>query len=77
MALSIYCSSITVFFVLIKLANYRLHVMFDQGEALVRSSLSDLSKAPEKKSNASDPCLQATIRSDCASILMKHILLNT
>ncbi|XP_030235637.1 pecanex-like protein 1 [Gadus morhua] len=62
MALSIYCTSITVFFVLIKLANYRLHVMFDQGEALVRSSLSDLSKAPEKKSNASDPCLQATIR---------------
>uniref|UniRef100_A0A8C5FW89 Pecanex-like protein n=1 Tax=Gadus morhua TaxID=8049 RepID=A0A8C5FW89_GADMO len=58
MALSIYCTSITVFFVLIKLANYRLHVMFDQGEALVRSSLSDLSKAPEKKSNASDPCLQ-------------------
>uniref|UniRef100_A0A669F9Q1 Pecanex-like protein n=1 Tax=Oreochromis niloticus TaxID=8128 RepID=A0A669F9Q1_ORENI len=52
MALSIYCSSITVFFVLIKLANYRLHLMFDEGEAVVRSSLSDLSKAQEKKSNA-------------------------
>uniref|UniRef100_A0A673CIE9 Pecanex-like protein n=1 Tax=Sphaeramia orbicularis TaxID=375764 RepID=A0A673CIE9_9TELE len=51
MALSIYCTSITVFFILIKLANYRLHVMFDEGEAVVRSSLSDLSKAPEKKSN--------------------------
>ncbi|KAG7256526.1 hypothetical protein CRUP_014524, partial [Coryphaenoides rupestris] len=62
MALSIYCTSITVFFILIKLANYRLHLMFDQGEALVRSSLSDLSKAPEKKSNASDPCLPARIR---------------
>ncbi|CAL8298952.1 unnamed protein product [Merluccius merluccius] len=62
MALSIYCTSITVFFVLIKVANYRLHLMFDQGEALVRSSLSDLSKAPEKKSNASDPCLPASIR---------------
>uniref|UniRef100_A0A3Q1JH41 Pecanex-like protein n=1 Tax=Anabas testudineus TaxID=64144 RepID=A0A3Q1JH41_ANATE len=57
MALSIYCTSITVFFILIKLANYRLHLMFDKGEAVVRSSLSDLSKAPEKKSNASDSCV--------------------
>uniref|UniRef100_A0A8C5HQ84 Pecanex-like protein n=1 Tax=Gouania willdenowi TaxID=441366 RepID=A0A8C5HQ84_GOUWI len=56
MALSIYCSSITVFFVLIKLTNYRLHLMFDEGEAVIRSSLSDLSKAQEKKSNASDSC---------------------
>uniref|UniRef100_A0A3B4XQL6 Pecanex-like protein n=1 Tax=Seriola lalandi dorsalis TaxID=1841481 RepID=A0A3B4XQL6_SERLL len=48
-ALSIYCTSITVFFILIKLANYRLHLMFDEGEAVVRSSLSDLSKAQEKK----------------------------
>ncbi|KAM3605663.1 uncharacterized protein V6R79_002631 [Siganus canaliculatus] len=62
MALSIYCTSITVFFVLIKLANYRLHLMFDEGEAVVRSSLSDLSKAQEKKSNASDSCLPASIR---------------
>uniref|UniRef100_A0AAX7UT49 Pecanex-like protein n=1 Tax=Astatotilapia calliptera TaxID=8154 RepID=A0AAX7UT49_ASTCA len=61
MALSIYCSSITVFFVLIKLANYRLHLMFDEGEAVVRSSLSDLSKAQEKKSNASDSCLPPSI----------------
>uniref|UniRef100_A0A4W6EQF1 Pecanex-like protein n=1 Tax=Lates calcarifer TaxID=8187 RepID=A0A4W6EQF1_LATCA len=59
MALSIYCTSITVFFILIKLANYRLHLMFDEGEAVVRSSLSDLSKAQEKKSNASDSCLPA------------------
>ncbi|KAK5854199.1 hypothetical protein PBY51_015290 [Eleginops maclovinus] len=62
MALSLYCSSITVFFILIKLANYRLHLMFDEGEGVVRSSLSDLSKPPEKKSNASDSCLPATIR---------------
>uniref|UniRef100_A0A8C6NHD8 Pecanex-like protein n=1 Tax=Nothobranchius furzeri TaxID=105023 RepID=A0A8C6NHD8_NOTFU len=48
MALSIYCTSITVFFILIKLANYRLHTMFDEGEVVVRS-LSDLSKAQEKK----------------------------
>ncbi|XP_022619371.1 pecanex-like protein 1 [Seriola dumerili] len=61
-ALSIYCTSITVFFILIKLANYRLHLMFDEGEAVVRSSLSDLSKAQEKKSNASDSCLPANIR---------------
>ncbi|XP_072292501.1 pecanex-like protein 2 isoform X1 [Eucyclogobius newberryi] len=56
MALSIYCSSVTVFFILIKMANYRLHVMFDEGEAVVRNSLSDLSKAQDKKSNASDAC---------------------
>nr|XP_020456894.1 pecanex-like protein 2 isoform X2 [Monopterus albus] len=62
MALSIYCTSITAFFILIKMANYRLHVMFDEGEAVVRSSLSDLSKAPEKKSNASDSCLPTGIR---------------
>ncbi|KAK9541360.1 hypothetical protein VZT92_001411 [Zoarces viviparus] len=62
MALSIYCTSITVFFILIKLANYRLHLMFDEGEAVVRSSVSDLGKAPEKKSNASDSCLPASIR---------------
>lgn len=62
MALSIYCTSITAFFILIKLANYRLHLMFDEGEAVVRSSLSDLSKAPEKKSNASDSCVPASIR---------------
>uniref|UniRef100_A0A3Q3KJB4 Pecanex-like protein n=1 Tax=Monopterus albus TaxID=43700 RepID=A0A3Q3KJB4_MONAL len=63
MALSIYCTSITAFFILIKMANYRLHVMFDEGEAVVRSSLSDLSKAPEKKSNASDSCLPTGISS--------------
>ncbi|MEQ2212903.1 hypothetical protein XENOCAPTIV_006653, partial [Xenoophorus captivus] len=62
MALSIYCTSITVFFVLIKLANYRLHLMFDEGEAVVRNSLSDLSKAQEKKSNASDSCQPPSIR---------------
>uniref|UniRef100_A0A087XHV0 Pecanex-like protein n=1 Tax=Poecilia formosa TaxID=48698 RepID=A0A087XHV0_POEFO len=61
MALSIYCTSITVFFILIKLANHRLHLMFDEGEAVVRSSLSDLSKAQEKKSNASDSCQPASI----------------
>ncbi|XP_017286835.1 pecanex-like protein 1 [Kryptolebias marmoratus] len=61
MALSIYCTSITVFFILIKMANYRLHLMFDEGEVVVRS-LSDLSKAQEKKSNASDSCLPASIR---------------
>ncbi|KAG7511799.1 pecanex 2 [Solea senegalensis] len=62
MALSIYCTSITVFFILIKMANYRLHLMFDEGEAVVRSSLSDLSKAQEKKSNASEACLPTSIR---------------
>uniref|UniRef100_A0A3B4EYB9 Pecanex-like protein n=1 Tax=Pundamilia nyererei TaxID=303518 RepID=A0A3B4EYB9_9CICH len=68
MALSIYCSSITVFFVLIKLANYRLHLMFDEGEAVVRSSLSDLSKAQEKKSNASDSCLKSSTVPDSVAM---------
>uniref|UniRef100_A0A8C6K7M1 Pecanex-like protein n=1 Tax=Nothobranchius furzeri TaxID=105023 RepID=A0A8C6K7M1_NOTFU len=69
MALSIYCTSITVFFILIKLANYRLHTMFDEGEVVVRS-LSDLSKAQEKKSNASDSCLPVSVRkwSHCVSL---------
>ncbi|XP_077352349.1 pecanex-like protein 2 [Festucalex cinctus] len=63
MALSIYCASVTIFFVLVKTANYRLHVLFDEGEAVVRSSLSDLSRAGDKRSNAaSDACLPANIR---------------
>ncbi|KAJ8247997.1 hypothetical protein GJAV_G00237000 [Gymnothorax javanicus] len=61
-ALGIYCSAVTVFFILIKMVNYRLHLMFDQGEIVAQSSVSDLSKAPEKKSEASDPCLAASIR---------------
>ncbi|KAM6956226.1 pecanex-like protein 2 [Aplochiton taeniatus] len=64
MALSIYCTSVTVFFILVKAANYRLHLLFDREEAVARSSLSDLQgKAPEKKkSNASDSCLPASLR---------------
>uniref|UniRef100_A0A3Q3WMZ3 Pecanex-like protein n=1 Tax=Mola mola TaxID=94237 RepID=A0A3Q3WMZ3_MOLML len=69
MALSIYCTSITVFFILVKLANYRLHLMFDENEGVVRSSLSDLSKAPEKKSNASDSCVPPSIRWECTDTL--------
>lgn len=62
MALSIYCTFTTVFFILVKLANYRLHLMFDEGEAVVCNSLSDLSKGPDRKSNASDSCAPASIR---------------
>uniref|UniRef100_A0A3B3BVY1 Pecanex-like protein n=1 Tax=Oryzias melastigma TaxID=30732 RepID=A0A3B3BVY1_ORYME len=68
MALSIYCSSITVFFILIKLANHRLHVMFDEGEAVVRSSLSDFSKAQENKSNASDSCVKSSTVPDSVAM---------
>uniref|UniRef100_A0A3Q2QYH1 Pecanex-like protein n=1 Tax=Fundulus heteroclitus TaxID=8078 RepID=A0A3Q2QYH1_FUNHE len=75
MALSIYCTSITVFFVLIKLANYRLHLMFDEGEAVVRSSLSDLSKAQEKKSNASDSCQPPSLRK--SSTLPDNVAMTT
>ncbi|XP_046885398.1 pecanex-like protein 1 [Hypomesus transpacificus] len=62
MALSIYCTSVTIFFILIKAANYRLHLMFDRGEAVPQGSLSDVSRGPEKKSNASDSCLPAGLR---------------
>ncbi|ELK34152.1 Pecanex-like protein 2 [Myotis davidii] len=32
----LYCSSVTVFFAIIKLVSYRLHLMFDEGEAIQR-----------------------------------------
>uniref|UniRef100_A0A8C9WBE6 Pecanex-like protein n=1 Tax=Scleropages formosus TaxID=113540 RepID=A0A8C9WBE6_SCLFO len=57
LALSIYCTAITVFFILVKMVNYRLHLMFDKGELVAQSSLSDVSKGVEKKSEASDSCL--------------------
>lgn len=75
MALSIYCTSITVFFILVKLANYRLHMVFDESEGVVRSSLSDLSKAPEKKSNASDSCVPPNIRWECTDTCRMEIKL--
>uniref|UniRef100_A0A8C9VH77 Pecanex-like protein n=1 Tax=Scleropages formosus TaxID=113540 RepID=A0A8C9VH77_SCLFO len=53
----IYCTAITVFFILVKMVNYRLHLMFDKGELVAQSSLSDVSKGVEKKSEASDSCL--------------------
>ncbi|XP_038846859.1 pecanex-like protein 2 [Salvelinus namaycush] len=33
MALSIYCTSVTIFFITIKMVNYRLHVMFDEAQS--------------------------------------------
>ncbi|KAK3554026.1 hypothetical protein QTP70_019141 [Hemibagrus guttatus] len=62
LALSIYCTSVTIFFILIKMVNYRLHVMFDKGEIVPRNSVSDISKGAEKKSNASDTCRPASLR---------------
>uniref|UniRef100_A0AAR2J3Y4 Pecanex-like protein n=1 Tax=Pygocentrus nattereri TaxID=42514 RepID=A0AAR2J3Y4_PYGNA len=54
LALSIYCASVTAFFILIKMVNYRLHVMFDEGDIVAQNSVSDISKGVDKKSNASD-----------------------
>ncbi|KAL7878068.1 hypothetical protein SRHO_G00047110 [Serrasalmus rhombeus] len=62
LALSIYCASVTVFFILIKMVNYRLHVMFDEGDIVAQNSVSDISKGVDKKSNASDSCLPASLR---------------
>uniref|UniRef100_A0A8B9LR09 Pecanex-like protein n=1 Tax=Astyanax mexicanus TaxID=7994 RepID=A0A8B9LR09_ASTMX len=58
----IYCTSVTVFFVLIKMVNYRLHLMFDEGEIVAQNSVSDISKGADKKSNASDSCLTDTVK---------------
>ncbi|XP_048125769.1 pecanex-like protein 1 [Alosa alosa] len=62
MALSIYCTSVTVFFIAIKAVNYRLHLMFDRGDIVAQNSVSDVSKGADKKSNASDSCLPANLR---------------
>uniref|UniRef100_A0A673FYW3 Pecanex-like protein n=1 Tax=Sinocyclocheilus rhinocerous TaxID=307959 RepID=A0A673FYW3_9TELE len=53
----IYCTSVTVFFIVIKMVNYRLHLMFDQGDTVAQNSVPDISKGVDKKSNASDSCL--------------------
>ncbi|XP_035657052.1 pecanex-like protein 2 isoform X5 [Oncorhynchus keta] len=62
MALSIYCTSVTIFFITIKMVNYRLHVMFDKGDVVPPSSLSDVIQGAENKSNESDSCLAAKLR---------------
>uniref|UniRef100_A0A8C8C9Y0 Pecanex-like protein n=1 Tax=Oncorhynchus tshawytscha TaxID=74940 RepID=A0A8C8C9Y0_ONCTS len=49
MALSIYCTSVTIFFITIKMVNYRLHVMFDKGDVVPPSSLSDVIQGAENK----------------------------
>ncbi|XP_036402672.1 pecanex-like protein 2 isoform X2 [Megalops cyprinoides] len=61
-ALGIYCSAVTIFFILIKMVNYRLHLMFDQGEIVAQGSLSDVSKGAERKSEGSDSCRPTSLR---------------
>ncbi|KAI2657786.1 Pecanex-like protein 2 [Labeo rohita] len=61
--LSIYCTSVTVFFIVIKMVNYRLHLMFDQGDIVAQNSVPDISKGVDKKSNASDSCLPSLRKS--------------
>uniref|UniRef100_A0A671L998 Pecanex-like protein n=1 Tax=Sinocyclocheilus anshuiensis TaxID=1608454 RepID=A0A671L998_9TELE len=53
----IYCTSVTVFFIVIKMVNYRLHLMFNQGDIVAQNSVPDISKGVDKKSDASDSCL--------------------
>ncbi|KAI4896592.1 hypothetical protein NFI96_018219 [Prochilodus magdalenae] len=69
LALSIYCTSVTVFFVLIKMVNYRLHLMFDEGDIVAQNSVSDISKGIDKKSNASDSCLPASLSNYCKLLI--------
>uniref|UniRef100_A0A8C7DSN4 Pecanex-like protein n=1 Tax=Oncorhynchus kisutch TaxID=8019 RepID=A0A8C7DSN4_ONCKI len=63
MALSIYCTSVTIFFITIKMVNYRLHVMFDKGDVVPPSSLSDVIQGAENKSNAD--LLSTSSNSEC------------
>ncbi|TSK22577.1 Pecanex-like protein 2 [Bagarius yarrelli] len=62
LALSIYCASVTVFFILVKMVNYRLHMMFDTGEIVPQNSMSDIGKGAERKSNTSDTGHPAGLR---------------
>uniref|UniRef100_A0A8C4T115 Pecanex-like protein n=1 Tax=Erpetoichthys calabaricus TaxID=27687 RepID=A0A8C4T115_ERPCA len=55
-ALGIYCSSVTIFFIFIKTVNYRLHMMFDNEEIVSQQSISDTAKGRDKNSMSSDPC---------------------
>uniref|UniRef100_A0A671LCG3 Pecanex-like protein n=1 Tax=Sinocyclocheilus anshuiensis TaxID=1608454 RepID=A0A671LCG3_9TELE len=43
----IYCTSVTVFFIVIKMVNYRLHLMFNQGDIVAQNSVPDISKDPK------------------------------
>ncbi|KTF94458.1 hypothetical protein cypCar_00038909 [Cyprinus carpio] len=78
--LSIYCTSVTVFFIVIKMVNYRLHLMFDQGDIVAQNSVPDISKGVDKKSNASDSCLPSLRKSStvpdsvATSVLTKNRL---
>lgn len=60
LTLFIYCVSLTVFFVLIKMVNYRLHVMFDEGEVVPRHSASNIST--QRKRDTSETCLPSNLR---------------
>ncbi|XP_074118509.1 pecanex-like protein 2 isoform X1 [Sminthopsis crassicaudata] len=49
----IYCSSVTIFFTVIKLISYRLHLMFDEGEVIQqRSSLNTERQSKDKEANS-------------------------
>uniref|UniRef100_A0A8C4XDJ4 Pecanex-like protein n=1 Tax=Erpetoichthys calabaricus TaxID=27687 RepID=A0A8C4XDJ4_ERPCA len=54
-ALGIYCSSVTIFFIFIKTVNYRLHMMFDNEEIVSQQSISDTAKGRDKNSMSCCP----------------------
>uniref|UniRef100_A0A4W4EA62 Pecanex-like protein n=1 Tax=Electrophorus electricus TaxID=8005 RepID=A0A4W4EA62_ELEEL len=71
LVLSIYCTSVTVLFILIKMVNYRLHLMFDEGDIVAQNSMSDISKDVDKKSDvtkfALDVCVTFVGQDDTSS----------
>uniref|UniRef100_A0A672N2V0 Pecanex-like protein n=1 Tax=Sinocyclocheilus grahami TaxID=75366 RepID=A0A672N2V0_SINGR len=68
----IYCTSVTVFFIVIKMVNYRLHLMFNQGDIVAQNSVPDISKGVDKKSDASDSCLPSlSCRYDVVLLLLR------
>uniref|UniRef100_A0A8C4SX22 Pecanex-like protein n=1 Tax=Erpetoichthys calabaricus TaxID=27687 RepID=A0A8C4SX22_ERPCA len=78
-ALGIYCSSVTIFFIFIKTVNYRLHMMFDNEEIVSQQSISDTAKGRDKNSMSSDPCFSTCPRPSLSLLLIPvcHKLLLT
>ncbi|XP_045153932.1 pecanex-like protein 2 isoform X3 [Echinops telfairi] len=49
-----YCSSVTIFFTVIKLVSYRLHLMFDKGEAIQKEPSREKEKSNQDKEPSSE-----------------------
>lgn len=67
-----YCGSVTIFFTVIKLISYRLHLMFDKGEVIQHRSPRKRSKRrPEGEASSQQPARHKIPRYPCPE---KHLL---